>query len=126
MKKIVISTILIIFISCSSATVGNKENILLNFLKTKSELITVMKNNDKQNIDKFFVKRLKTNIIVNKLKEIDLSRIELYIPEKEIEIKNSNKIITLVILNRGIISEYFYVNWIDEDGNWKISDIYEK
>ena len=126
MKKIIISTILIIFISCSSATVGNKENILLNFLKTKKELITVMKNNDKQNIDKFFVKRLKTNIIVNKLKEIDLSRIDLYIPEKEIEIKNSNKIITLVILNRGIISEYFYVNWIDEDGNWKISDIYEK
>lgn len=125
MKKIIISTILIILCGCKTIEY-NKKELYNSFLLTKYELVESIKNNRKGDIDKFFVNSIKNDIILKKINKIDLSDVLVIIPENQIEVNNYNTITTLFVLTYGTNSAYFVAVWKKYDGMWKIYDIYEK
>ncbi len=125
MKKIIISTILIIFCGCSTINY-NKNDVYLSFIDTKNEFVKVVAENRKDIIDKFFVNSIKNNIILRNINNINLNDIFVFIPENQIIVENYNKISTPIVLTYGTNSAYFVVVWKNYDGMWKIYDIYEK
>lgn len=125
MKKIIISTILIIFCGCSTINY-NKNDVYLSFIDTKNEFVKVVAENRKDIIDKFFVNSIKNNIILRNINNINLNDIFVFILENQIIVENYNKISTPIVLTYGTNSAYFVVVWKNYDGMWKIYDIYEK
>lgn len=125
MKKIIISTILIIFCGCSTIKY-NKNDVYTSFINTKNEFVEVVTKNRKNVIDKFFVNSIKNNIILRNINNINLNDIFIFIPENQIIVEDYDTISTSIVLTQGTNSAYFLVIWKNYDGVWKIYDIYEK
>ncbi|AKC95747.1 hypothetical protein VC03_04470 [Sneathia vaginalis] len=128
MKRIIISTILIMLCGCTTVSLNpiEKEKISQSFLLTKNEFMLTVKENRKKDIHKFFVNSLKNEIILNNIDKTDLSDILVFVPDNKIEVVSNDRINTLLVLTKGMDSAYFVAVWTRINNTWKILDIYEK
>lgn len=128
MKRIIISTILIMLCGCTTVSLNpiEKEKISQSFLLTKNEFMLTVKENRKKDIHKFFVNSLKNEIILNNIDKTDLSDILVFVPDNKIEVVSNDRINTLLVLTKGMDSAYFVVVWTRINNTWKILNIYEK
>lgn len=127
-KRIIISTILIMLCGCTTVSLNpiEKEKISQSFLLTKNEFMLTVKENRKKDIHKFFVNSLKNEIILNNIDKTDLSDILVFVPDNKIEVVSNDRINTLLVLTKGMDSAYFVVVWTRINNTWKILNIYEK
>ncbi len=127
-KRIIISTILIMLCGCTTVSLNpiEKEKISQSFLLTKNEFMLTVKENRKKDIHKFFVNSLKNEIILNNIDKTDLSDILVFVPDNKIEVVSNDRINTLLVLTKGMDSAYFVAVWTRINNTWKILDIYEK
>lgn len=127
MKKTIKLIFLIMFLGCTaSKSILLNENDLINFNKTKEELIYIAKNNQNQDIDKFFEKGLKNDIILKELKKINSSDFVIIIPENEIRVLSNGNLKTLVVITYQTNTMYYTVYWKKYGDTWKISNIEEQ
>lgn len=128
MKRIIISTILIMLCGCTTVSLNpiEKEKISQSFLLTKNEFMLTVKENRKKDIHKFFVNSFKNKIIMNNIDKTDLSDILVFVPDNKIEVVSNDRINTLLVLTKGMNSAYFVVVWTKINNTWKILNIYEK
>ncbi|WP_288847786.1 hypothetical protein [uncultured Sneathia sp.] len=128
MKRIIISTILIMLCGCTTVSLNpiEKEKISQSFLLTKNEFMLTVKENRKKDIHKFFVNSFKNEIIMNNIDKTDLSDILVFVPDNKIEVVSNDRINTLLVLTSGMNSAYFVVVWTKINNTWKILNIYEK
>ncbi|MBE2989858.1 hypothetical protein IMK15_02745 [Sneathia sp. DSM 16631] len=128
MKRIIISTILIMLCGCTTVSLNpiEKEKISQSFLLTKNEFMLTVKENRKKDIHKFFVNSFKNKIIMNNIDKTDLSDILVFVPDNKIEVVSNDRINTLLVLTSGMNSAYFVVVWTKINNTWKILNIYEK
>ncbi len=126
MKKILLATILILILSCTTID-KNVDKISVNssFNKSKAEFLEIIKRNNRNEIDKFFIKGLRNNKILEEIKKYDFNDFLLIISD-DIEIYSSRKVKTLLLINNGIDTYYFDVIWKKRKDIWKISSFYEK
>lgn len=124
-RKLIISTILIIFCGCSTIEYS-KSDVYSSFNLTKNEFINSINENRKDIIDKFFVNSIKNNIILRNINKVNLSDFLIFIPDEEIIIEKYDTIKTTIVLTQSTNSYYFDIIWKNYDGIWKIYDIYEK
>lgn len=127
-KRIIISTILIMLCGCTTVSLNpiEKEKISQSFLLTKNEFMLTVKENRKKDIHKFFVNSLKNEIILNNIDKTDLSDILVFVPDNKIEVVSNDRIDTLLVLTKGMDSAYFVAVWTRINNTWKILNIYEK
>jgi len=127
-KRIIISTILIMLCGCTTVSLNpiEKEKISQSFLLTKNEFMLTVKENRKKDIHKFFVNSFKNEIILNNIDKTDLSDILVFVPDNKIEVVSNDRINTLLVLTSGMNSAYFVVVWTKINNTWKILNIYEK
>lgn len=127
-KRIIISTILIMLCGCTTVSLNliEKEKTSQSFLLTKNEFMLTVKENRKKDIHKFFVNSLKNEIILNNIDKTDLSDILVFVPDNKIEVVSNDRINTLLVLTSGMNSAYFVVVWTRINNTWKILNIYEK
>ncbi len=127
-KRIIISTILIMLCGCTTVSLNpiEKEKISQSFLLTKNEFMLTVKENRKKDIHKFFVNSFKNKIIMNNIDKTDLSDILVFVPDNKIEVVSNDRINTLLVLTSGMNSAYFVVVWTKINNTWKILNIYEK
>ncbi len=127
-KRIIISTILIMLCGCTTVSLNpiEKEKISQSFLLTKNEFMLTVKENRKKDIHKFFVNSFKNEIIMNNIDKTDLSDILVFVPDNKIEVVSNDRINTLLVLTSGMNSAYFVVVWTKINNTWKILNIYEK
>lgn len=127
-KRIIISTILIMLCGCTTVSLNpiEKEKISQSFLLTKNEFMLTVKENRKKDIHKFFVNSLKNEIILNNIDKTDLSDILVFVPDNKIEVVSNDRINTLLVLTKGMDSAYFVAIWTKINNTWKILNIYEK
>ena len=127
-KRIIISTILIMLCGCTTVSLNpiEKEKISQSFLLTKNEFMLTVKENRKKDIHKFFVNSLKNEIILNNIDKTDLSDILVFVPDNKIEVVSNDRINTLLVLTKGMDSAYFVAVWTRINNTWKILNIYEK
>lgn len=127
MKKTIKLIFLIMFLGCTaSKSILLNENDLINFNKTKEELIYIAKNNQNQDIDKFFEKGFKNDIILKELKKINSSDFVIIIPENEIRVLSNGNLKTLVVITYQTNTMYYTVYWKKYGDTWKISNIEEQ
>ncbi|WP_156285742.1 hypothetical protein [Oceanivirga salmonicida] len=126
MKKIILTTLVMILVSCTTI-VENVDKISVNssFNKSKNEFLKVIKQNKKNDIDKFFIKGLRNNVILEEIKKYDFNDFLLIIPD-DIEIVSNRKVKSLLLISTGIDTYYFDVVWKKQNDIWKISSFYEK
>ena len=112
-KRIIISTILIMLCGCTTVSLNpiEKEKISQSFLLTKNEFMLTVKENRKKDIHKFFVNSLKNEIILNNIDKTDLSDILVFVPDNKIEVVSNDRINTLLVLTKGMDSAYFVAVW---------------
>lgn len=127
-KRIIISTILIMLCGCTTVSLNpiEKEKVSQSFLLTKNEFMLTVKENRKKDIHKFFVNSFKNKIIMNNIDKTDLSDILVFVPDNKIEVVSNDRINTLLVLTSGMNSAYFVVVWTKINNTWKILNIYEK
>ncbi|WP_067143636.1 hypothetical protein [Oceanivirga salmonicida] len=107
MKKIILTTLVMILVSCTTI-VENVDKISVNssFNKSKNEFLKVIKQNKKNDIDKFFIKGLRNNVILKEIKKYDFNDFLLIIPD-DIEIVSNRKVKSLLLIRSSFCSSIF-------------------
>lgn len=131
MKKYLFLPILLIVISCTTfnrTTIGQVEIEKINneITGTIGELKEVANLNKYEELEKFFLPTLKNKIIVNNIKQYDLSQLSFIF--SEITPISTQKARNIMIINYNTESNYYILNWkkTEINGQWKISNVDQK
>ncbi len=132
MKKYLFLPILFIFINCTALnnlrTVSGTEmeKITFEVTETASSLKEAAKLNKYEKLKEFFLPTFKNNYIVKEMEQYDLSKLTFLF--SEVKVISKVKATNIMVINYGNESNYYIVTWkkIDENGQWKVSNVAEK
>ncbi|RRD38966.1 hypothetical protein EII29_09220 [Leptotrichia sp. OH3620_COT-345] len=128
MKKYLFLPILLIFINCTTVNLTRVETEKINteVTDTIEELKEAANFNKYDKLKEFFLPTFKNNIIVNNIKQYNLSKLTFIF--SEVKVISKNKVKGIMIVNYGSESNYYIVTWkmTNENGRWKISNVDEK
>lgn len=126
MNKYLICAIFCLVASCTSLSTFDKIDAIKTFKISKNTLLQIIKDDNINKIDDFFVYGIRNNIILREIKKYDIKGIFVVIPEKSVKVISKNKIESLLLLNNSFDTMYFNVIWKKYGNIWKIYSIYEK
>jgi hypothetical protein len=127
MKKYLFLPILLIVISCTTFnnTIGQVESQKIREEVTSAivELKEATDSNKYEKIEEFFLPTFKNKIIVNNIRQYDLSKLTFMF--SEITPVSKVKAKGIMVINYGTESNYYNVTWEKKeiDGQWKISNV---
>ena len=127
MKKYLFLPILLIVISCTTFnnTIGQVESQKIREEVTSAivELKEATDSNKYEKIEEFFLPTFKNKIIVNNIRQYDLSKLTFMF--SEITPVSKVKVKGIMVINYGTESNYYNVTWEKKeiDGQWKISNV---
>ncbi|MDO5089027.1 MAG: hypothetical protein Q4D53_04495 [Leptotrichiaceae bacterium] len=125
MKKYLFLPVLLIFINCTTVnlTRAETEKVSTEVTNTIVELKEAANFNKYEKLKEFFLPTFKNNIIVNSIRQYDLSKLTFIF--SEVKAVSKNKATGLMIINYGSESNYYIVTWkmTNENGQWKISNV---
>ncbi|VWL85783.1 hypothetical protein [Oceanivirga miroungae] len=126
MKKYLIGSLIFLIVSCTSVQKFSESDVVKTFNESKTKLLNVLKLNEKNKIDEFFVYGIRNNIILKEIKKYDIKNINIFIPNKSVRVVTKDKVNSLLLINNSFDTYYFNVVWKKYDDIWKIYSIYEK
>ena len=127
MKRYLFLPILLIVISCTTFnnTIGQVESQKIREEVTSAivELKEATDSNKYEKIEEFFLPTFKNKIIVNNIRQYDLSKLTFMF--SEITPVSKVKAKGIMVINYGTESNYYNVTWEKKeiDGQWKISNV---
>lgn len=127
MKRYLFLPILLIVISCTAFnnTVGQVESEEIKKEVTSAivELKEATDLNKYEKIEEFFLPTFKNKIIVNNIRQYDLSKLTFMF--SEVTPVSKAKARGIMIINYGTESNYYNITWEkkEADGQWKISNV---
>lgn len=126
MKKYLIYSLFFLLVSCTTVSIFEKEDAIKTFNESKNRLLQIIKLDEKNKINDFFVYGIRNNKILEEIKKYDLKNILFLVPIKSVEVVSKDKIKSIVMINNSFDTYYFNVVWKKYENTWKIYSIYQK